>query len=141
VAGRRVIDLGTGSGIVGIAAAKSGARHVAAIDNDPIAIVAAEMNAEANDIRLEAICEDILDNPPGNSDLLLVGDLFYEASLAGRVLPFLQRCHDAGVGILIGDPDREPLPRRRLKTLARYPVADFGDAKDTAGRLSGVYTL
>jgi predicted nicotinamide N-methyase len=141
VAGKRVIDLGTGSGIVGIAAVKCGARHVSAIDTDPIAVVAAVLNAEANDVAFAVICEDVLDNPPPDADLLLVGDLFYEVSLASRVLPFLRRCRDAHIEILIGDPGREPLPRRDLRPLAEYPVADFGDARDTAGRVSGVFTL
>jgi predicted nicotinamide N-methyase len=141
VAGKRVLDLGTGSGLVGIAAAKCGANHVVAIDTDPIAVVAAGLNAEANGVELETICEDILDKPPPDVDLILVSDLFYEASLAHRVLPFLRRCRDRGIGILIGDPGREALPKQELELVAEYPVADFGDAGDSAARVGGVYSL
>ena len=45
---------------------------------------------------------------------------------------FLDRCRLAGVAALIGDPWRAPLPRRRLKRLAEYRLADFGDAPDAA---------
>jgi predicted nicotinamide N-methyase len=141
VAGKRVLDLGTGSGLVAIAAMKCGASHVAAVDVDPIAVVAAEMNAAANDVRIEAKCADILDDPPPGTDIILVGDLFYDAALASKVLPFLRRCRDAGADILIGDPYRSPLPCSELKLLAQYAVPDFGDAHDSALKMGGVFAL
>lgn len=48
--GDRVLDLGTGSGILAIAAIKLGAAHVTAIDNDPVAVVAAIANANVNNV-------------------------------------------------------------------------------------------
>jgi len=141
VTGRRVIDLGTGSGIVGIAAAKCGASHVSAVDVDPIAVVAATLNAQANDARMHVLCTDILDDPVPDADIVLVSDLFYADDLARRVLPFVQRCRDAGLDVLIGDPGRVPLPVAVLKRVAEYSVADFGDARDSAARVSGVYAL
>ena len=141
VAGKRVLDLGTGTGLVAIAAMKCGASHVAAVDVDPIAVVAAEMNAAANGVTIEAICADILGDPPSGTDIILVGDLFYDAALASKVLPFVQRCRDAGADILIGDPYRSPLPRSELKLLAQYPVPDFGDARDSVPKMGGVFTL
>lgn len=139
--GRRIVDLGTGSGIVGIAAMKCGADHVTGIDVDAVAVVAAGLNAEANGVGIDLLCGDILAEAPPRADLILVGDLFYDVPLAERVLPFLRRCRDAGIDVLIGDPGREPLPRGDLRLLAEYPVADFGDARDKAVRMSGVYTL
>ena len=141
VAGRRVIDLGTGSGIVAIAAAKCGARHVTAIDIDPIAVVAARLNAEANGVALDVACMDIIGRPPPDVDLILVGDLFYSDVLAASVLPFLRQCRAAGIAVLIGDPGRSPLPRAELERVAEYPVADFGDARHTAVSHSVVYRL
>lgn len=141
VAGRTVVDLGTGSGIVAMAAAMRGARHVTAIDVDPIAIVAASLNAEANGVTIDTVCGDVLDGPPPDADLILAGDLFYAPALAGRVLPFLRQCRQAGIDVLIGDPGRAPLPRDELRQLAAYPVADFGGGQDAGERLSGVYAL
>ena len=141
VAGRRVIDLGTGSGIVAIAAGKCGARHVCAIDVDPVAVIAATLNADVNGATMDVCCTDILDGPPPHADIVLVSDLFYAADLAKRVLPFIQRCRAAGVDVLIGDPGRTPLPIDALRRVAEYSVADFGDARDSATRASGVYVL
>jgi ribosomal protein L11 methyltransferase len=48
--GQRTLDLGTGSGILAIAAAKLGAEPVLALDNDPIAVEAAAVNAVRNGV-------------------------------------------------------------------------------------------
>ena len=129
VVGRRVLDLGCGSGLVGIAAMKAGAASVLAVDVDPNAIVAAGMNAEANAVRLETLCADPLDGPPMEVEIVLAGDVFYDARLAGRMLPFLERCVRAGQTVLIGDPWRTFLPEGELTEAARYGVPDFGAGK------------
>lgn len=128
VAGKRVLDLGAGSGLVAIAAMKAGARAATAVDVDPYATAATRLNAEANAVVVETRRADLTQGaPPTEADLMLVGDLFYEVALAQRVLPFLQRCAAAGVAVLIGDPRRAFLPMERLSIVAEYPVADFGD--------------
>lgn len=138
VRGRRVLDLGAGAGIVGIAAMLCGASAVTAAEIDPNGVAALALNAEANGVRLEAIGADLLDGPVPDADLVAVGDLFYEAVLAERVTGFLDRCRAAGIAVLVGDPGRAPLPRRRLRLLAEYRVADFGGGGDTA---SGVFAF
>lgn len=132
VSGRRVLDLGAGSGVVAIAAARAGARHVLAADIDPYAIVAIKLNAAANGVAIETLAADLLDAPPPPVDLILVGDLFYEAELARRVTGFLDRCLAAGAEVLVGDPGRAPLPRERLQLLAEYPGEDFGQREPSA---------
>jgi ribosomal protein L11 methylase PrmA len=57
--GRRVIDVGTGSGVLAIAAAKLGARSVVAMDNDPDAVQNARENVERNRARVEIVCTDL----------------------------------------------------------------------------------
>ncbi len=126
VAERRVLDLGAGSGIVGIAAVMSGASHVTAADVDRYAIVATELNAAANGVIVETFHGDLTTGSPPDVDIVVVGDLFYEARLATRVTAFLDRCLTAGVEVLVGDPWRAFLPRGRLKLLAEYPGGDFG---------------
>ncbi|HET8568213.1 MAG TPA: 50S ribosomal protein L11 methyltransferase [Candidatus Limnocylindria bacterium] len=53
LAGRSLLDVGTGSGILAIAAAKRGARPVVAVDDDPIAVEAARENAAANGVAVD----------------------------------------------------------------------------------------
>ena len=48
LSGRRVIDVGTGSGVLAIAASMLGAAHVVAVDNDPDALINARENIERN---------------------------------------------------------------------------------------------
>jgi len=127
VAGRAVLDLGAGSGIVGIAAAKSGAKSVIAADIDPYAIAATGLNAAANGVTISALLGDLTAGSPPEVDVVLVGDLFYEADLAQRVTAFLDRCVGSNIEVLIGDPWRKFLPKTRLQLLARYPGPDFGN--------------
>ncbi|ENZ80459.1 MULTISPECIES: 50S ribosomal protein L11 methyltransferase [Caulobacter] len=127
VAGRRVLDLGAGSGLVAIAAMLAGARAAWAVDIDPYAVAAIGLNAAANGVSVEATLADLTTGDPPAVALVLVGDLFYDAVLAERILAFLDRCRAAGVAVLIGDPWREFLPTERLRVVADYPVADFGD--------------
>src|SRR4029078_1836506 len=78
VAGRRVLDLGSGSGLVAIAVAKAGAARVLAADIDALALAAIVLNANANGVALETTGDDLLAAPPGDFDVVLIGDLFYE---------------------------------------------------------------
>jgi ribosomal protein L11 methyltransferase len=55
----RVLDLGTGSGILACAAAKLGARAVVAVDSDPVASVCAKRHADLNGVRLDVLCGDL----------------------------------------------------------------------------------
>ncbi|MET3519643.1 class I SAM-dependent methyltransferase [Mesorhizobium abyssinicae] len=141
VAGRRVLDLGAGSGLVGIAAAKAGARAVIAAEIDRNGIVALGLNAAANGVAITVIGEDVTAGPPPAVDLVLAGDVFYGHEVARRVIPFFDRCLAAGIEVLVGDPRRTDLPLTRLKLLAEYKVPDFGDAKGTASSPSGVFSF
>ncbi len=130
VAGKRVLDLGTGSGLVAIAAAMAGAREVVAAEVDRYAVVAAELNAAINGVRIETLLEDLTAGPAPDVDVVLVGDLFYDDELARRVTGFLDRCVARGVEVLVGDPGRRFLPMARLTLIAEYPGGDFGGAAD-----------
>lgn len=140
VAGKRVLDLGAGSGLVAIAAALAGAGEVRAVDVDPYAVAAARLNADANGVTMAVARADVLDGAPPDVELILVGDLFYDPALAARVEPFLRRCLAAGIAVLIGDPWRAPLPAERLNVVAEYPVADYGDPAG-ATRAAAVFEL
>lgn len=141
VAGRRVLDLGAGSGVVGIAAAKAGAASVVAADVDRYAIAAIGLNAEANGVTIETMLGDLTAGAPPEVDIVLVGDLFYEEGLAKRVTSFLDRCLEAGMDVLVGDPWREFLPRHRLELLAEYPGVDFGGGAQPAATSNAVFAF
>lgn len=134
VAGRRVLDLGAGSGLVAIAAAKAGARQVLAAEVDDDAVAAIGLNAQANDVRLRILHADLLDGEPPAADTVLVGDLFYDRATAVRVTRFLDRCLAARMDVLVGDPGRAFLPRERLIALADYPARDFGESGEGESR-------
>ena len=131
VAGRRILDLGSGSGLVAIAAAKARAAAVIAAEIDPYAVTAIGLNAEANEVEVSIVHGDPTAGPPPPVDVVLVGDLFYERDLAERVTAFLDDCLEADTAVLIGDPWRAHLPRRRLRKIADYLVAETGGAGAT----------
>ncbi|MFS8045590.1 class I SAM-dependent methyltransferase [Rhizobium sp. BR 314] len=140
VAGRDVVDLGAGSGIVGIAAAKAGAAKVDAADIDPYAIAATGLNAKLNDVAIQTVLADLTIGRPPSADVICVGDLFYDAALAKGVTEFLDRCLASGITVLVGDPWRAHLPASRLRLLAEYVVPDFGVSTGNPKR-SGVFAF
>jgi predicted nicotinamide N-methyase len=121
-AGRTVLDLAAGSGLVAIAAAKAGAAAVTPSETDPLACTAIELNSTANSVTLEATLGDVLDGVTAGNDLVLVGDGFYERLMAERLLPFLERARASGAVVLIGDPGRTYLPHDHLEAVASYDV-------------------
>ncbi|ASS57320.1 class I SAM-dependent methyltransferase [Rhizobium leguminosarum] len=141
VVGRRVLDLGAGSGLVAIAAAKAGAAAVTAVDIDANAIAAIGLNAAINGVDIVARAADIIEDPPPEIDLLVVGDLFYDPTLALRVMAFLRRCQASGIEVLIGDPERAHLPQGELSRIATHAVADFGGGSSGGAVPAGVFSL
>jgi len=131
--GQRVVDLGSGSGLVAIAAARAGAATVTAYDTDPLATEVTAINAAANGEAVTAICADVLDDadlPAAGTGLVLAGDAFYQRDLADRVMRFLLRARGGGAAVLIGDPGRAYLPRDRLVPLAAYDVPGLAALED-----------
>jgi ribosomal protein L11 methyltransferase len=72
--GCRVFDLGTGSGVLAIAAAKLGAGDVLAVDTDPIAVEAAASACRANDVRV-TVAQGSVDLAKGWGPDLLMANL------------------------------------------------------------------
>jgi predicted nicotinamide N-methyase len=141
VRGKRVLDLGAGSGLVAIAAMMAGAVRVTAADPDPWAAAAISLNADLNGVHVTATDADLLGGPPGDHDAILVGDLFYEKPLAERVLGFLDRCLIAGADVLVGDPGRSYLPKDRLEKLADYGVPTTRALEDAEIKKTAVWRL
>ncbi|MET8703302.1 50S ribosomal protein L11 methyltransferase [Kitasatospora sp. NPDC004723] len=141
VAGRTVLDLAAGSGLVGIAAAQRGARSVRAAEIDAYAVAAIGVNAAANGVEVAAAVEDLLDGDGAPAEVVLAGDVFYERAMAARFLPFLQRARARGAVVIVGDPGRAYLPRERFTALAAYDVPVIADLEDTALKTTTVWEL
>lgn len=140
VRGKRGLDLGAGSGLVGIAASKAGAAAVFAAEIDPYGQAAIGLNAAANGVVMPLLELDLA-TPPLGIELIVAGDVFYGPEVASVMLPFLQACDAAGIEVLIGDPGRRDLPVEALDRVATYAVSDVGDAPISAGRVGAVYRL
>jgi predicted nicotinamide N-methyase len=121
VRGKHVLDFASGSGLVGIAAAKAGASRITASDIDPFCETAIRLNAAANDATLDFIGEDCVGTDRG-WDVILAGDVFYEKPFADRLIPWFEALRNRGAQILIGDPGRSYLPKQGISALATYEV-------------------
>ena len=141
VAGRRVLDLGSGSGLVAVAAAKAGAGRVLAADIDAFAMAAIGLNAAANGVVLETTDLDLLLAVPAAFETVLVGDLFYERPLAERVLAFADAARSAGALVLAGDPRRSYFPHERFEQLAIYSVPVTRELEDAEIKRTAVWRL
>ncbi|MGH6976314.1 MAG: class I SAM-dependent methyltransferase [Stellaceae bacterium] len=139
VAGRHVLDFGAGSGVVAIAAAKSGAR-VAAAEPDPFALAALALNAALNDVDIAIADGDVLAGAE-TWDAVLAGDMCYERPLAERLVAWLTARARGGALVLLGDPGRAYLPTTGLQALARYWVSTPLDLEDREARETTVWQL
>jgi predicted nicotinamide N-methyase len=111
VAGKRVLDMGSGSAIGAIATLKAGAASATAADIDPLAAAVAPMNAALSQVSLDSVSRDLL-GEDADADLVLIGDLVYEPELQMRVGSFLSAAIQRGIPVLYAD-----------RTTARRPSA------------------
>jgi predicted nicotinamide N-methyase len=104
---------------------------VAAIDIEPYAIEACRLNAAANGVG--DIVEPAERDPIGSDDgwdVVLAGDVWYEAELAAMMAPWLRRLAARGAVVLTGDLGRAHLPAEGLRELARYVIPTAVDLED-----------
>jgi len=139
VAGRRVLDVGSGSGLVAIAAALAGAAAVLASEIDPVAAAALRLNARANGVPGPALLGDVLDGDGEGAGLVLAGDLWYDRPLAGRVLGLLERARARGAAVLTGDIGRAFLPRDRFRVLDTRDIQVVADLEDATVKRAMVW--
>jgi predicted nicotinamide N-methyase len=138
VAGRRVLDFASGSGLVAIAAAKAGAASVEACDVDPFAVAAIGLNAGANGVAVAARLADLVGVDEG-WETVLAGDICYDRDLAALVTGWLAGLEGRGATVLIGDPGRSYLPFDRLEALATYAVPVTRSLEDADVKRSSVW--
>jgi predicted nicotinamide N-methyase len=142
VAGKRVVDFAAGSGLVGIAAMKAGAKDVLCADIDPFCQAAVAENAGVNGVACAFTDQNLLDAPaPAWAQVILAGDICYEKPLAQRVLAWLGAARTAGAIVLIGDPGRSYFPRTGLTRLAEYQVPTTRELEDMAVKKATVWAM
>ena len=141
VAGKRVVDFATGSGIVAIAAARAGAADVLAADIDGFCGAAVALNAAANGVAVRFTDANLLEAPPPAADVICAGDVCYEKPFAEAVMAWLQQAHAAGTRVLIGDPGRSYFPRTGLTKLAEYQVPTTRELEDMEVKRTAVWAL
>ena len=128
VSGAKVLDVGTGSGILAIASVLFGAAHAHAIDNDPLAVTATAENAAANGVaeRVSASA-DALESVAGDYPLVL-------ANIEARVLVPMAQALSARVapgghlllsGLLHADADRVRAVYPAFRECARPKLGDW----------------
>ena len=140
VAGRRVLDVGSGSGLCAVVAMRLGAASVHAVDIDPFSQAAVALNARANGVRVGFSRQDLLGGPPPPCDVILAGDVCYEETMAGRMLEWLRLAARSGTRVLLGDPGRTYLPAG-LERLASYRVRTSRELEDAETKESAVFTF
>jgi predicted nicotinamide N-methyase len=121
VAGRSVLDFGSGSGLLAIAAAAAGAASVTAAETDPLAVAAIGLNAAANGVPAPACVTDARTALAG-AEVVLAGDVWYERDLADHAAAFLAEASAGGALVLTGDISRRYFPRGRYECVASYLV-------------------
>ena len=138
VTGRRVVDFASGSGLVAIAAARAGAARVTAVDIDPFAEAAIDLNMRLNSVTVETRLQDIVGTRL-EADSLLAGDVFYDKNFAEAIIPWFDTLLQQGVDILVGDPGRAYLPRERLRHLVTFRVPVTRALEDSEVKRVDIY--
>ncbi|MFZ9886532.1 MAG: class I SAM-dependent methyltransferase [Myxococcota bacterium] len=118
LAGRRVLDLGSGSGVASVACALRGA-EVVACDIDPLACVATTILARRHGAtpRVHAFCGDVLRTPAVGArfDVVLAGDLVYSRDRGEQLAVAISQWLKTGTIVVVADSGRPffspgPLP-------------------------------
>lgn len=137
--GRRVLDFAAGSGLAGIAAALRGGA-VECAELDPLALTACRLNAGLNGVSLATPEGDVV-GQDCRWNLILAGDVCYEAPMVAHILPWLRRMAAAGAEVRLADPGRAYLPRDGLRPLAEYRVPTSLELEDRAERRVAIASL
>ncbi len=139
-AGRRVLDFAAGCGLAALAAARAGAAHVEAAEIDSLAIAAIGLNAAANGVAVHTLDADVV-GQACRWDLIVCGDVCYEAPMTRHILPWLCRMADAGAEVWIADPGRAYLPQDGLSLIAAFDVPTSVELEDRTVRRTSIYQL
>lgn len=141
VRGKRVLDFGSGSGLIAIAAMKAGAASVVAADIDPFAVASIRLNAEVNGVSVVVADDNLVGAANGGWDVILIGDMCYERPLAESIEIWVRSLVAEGAEALIGDPGRTYLPKSGLEKIISYAVKTTRELEDTDVRNTSVWKI
>ncbi len=114
-------------------------RRVLGAEIDPVAVAAFAANAALNGVRAAATAEDLVGRECA-WDLILCGDVCYEAPMTRHILPWLRRL--AGLAeVWVADPGRAYLPREGMVAFADYAVATTLELEDRLERRVVLYRM
>jgi predicted nicotinamide N-methyase len=139
VAGLRVLDFAAGGGLAALAAARAGAAYVEAADIDPLAGAAIKLNAHLNNLAVTPRVADLVGAPP-EWDIILVGDVCYEAPMTAHIMPWLRAC-SAKIPVIMGDPGRKYRPEALGEPLISYNVPTIRELEAGIAREVTVFRL
>ncbi len=123
VAGKMVLDLGCGGGIVGIAAAHAGASRVIANDIDPAALEIAQRNFAANEVSIETCPLNLVEEHDyRGADIVFVADLFYHRTASAALVAYLRQARKNGITVLIADGNRPFTPATGITVVMQETV-------------------
>ncbi len=127
VSGRRVLDFGAGGGIGALAACLAGARCVCAADIDPLAVLAAGMNAGLNGVAVDLETRNLVGDEGLEWDVVLAGDVCYDTAETAEITGWLRSLARRGARVLLGDPGRGFLRTDGLEVLGRHQATADND--------------
>jgi predicted nicotinamide N-methyase len=136
--GKRVLDFAAGGGVAAIACALAGAAKVEAAEIDRLALVAVGLNAKAN--KVEVVPAGDVVGAACRWDLILCGDVCYEAQMTDHIMPWLTDMARSAE-VWIADPGRAYLPQTGLEVLASYRIDTTQELEDRTSRDVELYRL
>ena len=137
-AGKYVLDFAAGGGIAAIACAMAGA-EVEAAEIDQLAVAAIEMNAASNGVVVRILAEDVV-GAACRWDIILCGDVCYEAPMTRHIMPWLRRMA-ASTEVWVADPGRAYLPSEGMAAFATYAVPTTLELEDRTLREVILYRM
>jgi predicted nicotinamide N-methyase len=132
VHGKRVLDFAAGGGIAALACARAGAALVEAAEIDPLAVAAMQLNAAVNHLAIHPLLGDLV-GAPCRWDVILCGDVCYEAPMTRHIMPWLQACA-AAIPVIVADPGRRYAPREGFEMIYEIEVPTSLELEDSPSR-------
>lgn len=125
VKGKKILDFGSGSGVVAIAAMKAGAKQAIACDIDPDALISCAENAKLNHVKI-TLSDDLFAIKDNDIDLLIAADVLYDR----ENLSFLDTFFNYANHVLLADSRIKNFSHpnyQHIKQKESYTVPDMDE--------------